>query len=59
MEALGIVVVLWVWTNLDFITTKNEQIAQGYDWVETDCREPDTSVPHFTIKGKICYKLIK
>lgn len=59
MEAIGVVVVLWAWTNLDFITTKNEQVAQGYDWVEIDCRKPDESIPHFTWMGEVCYKLVK
>tara|TARA_Y100000033_G_C2701859_1_gene89021 strand:+ start:451 stop:633 length:183 start_codon:yes stop_codon:yes gene_type:complete len=60
MEGLGTFLVLWTLNNIEFITVKNEQIAEGYEWVElAECREPDTSLPHFTWMGKICYKLEK
>lgn len=60
MEGFVAFLTLWTWNNLEFIHTKNEQLAQGYHWEElAECREPDESVPHFWVFGKVCYKLVK
>lgn len=64
MEGIFVVVALWAWSNADFIKTKNEQIAQGYEWQEIECRIPDDSLPHVEIQtpsGKrlVCWKLTK
>jgi hypothetical protein len=59
MIGAAVFMTIWVWDNIDFVTTKNEQLALGYEWVEIDCRKPDTSLPHFTWMGEVCYKLVK
>ena len=64
MEGIFVVVALWAWSNADFLQTKNEQIAQGYKWVEIECRAPNKELPHIKMTTPIgneyvCYKLVK
>ena len=55
---------LFAWHEADFLKIKNEQVAEGYKWVQIECRAPDPTLPSIKIKTPIgneyvCFKLEK
>lgn len=59
MEAAIVFLMLWSWDNIDFLNTRDAQVAQGYVWEKIECRKPNEDLPHFTWKGEVCHKLVK
>ena len=57
--AFGILfLALWSYDNQDFLNTMNEQLAQGYQWKQIECRAPDESLPHIAIETPIGNKYV-
>ena len=45
MEAgIAVLMMLFAWHEADFLKVKNAQVAEGYKWVQIECR----SRPNFT-----------
>ena len=65
MEAgVAVLMMLFAWHEADFLKIKNEQVAEGYKWVQIECRAPDPTLPSIKIKTPIsneyvCFKLEK
>lgn len=65
MEALFVFLAMFAWSEADFLKTKNQQMAEGYQWIELEnCRAPLPNTEHITIDTPIgneyvCFKLVK
>ncbi len=62
--AIGLISALWFSSNAEFVSTMNEQVADGYSWQSIDCRETNPDLPSITIdthmgKSLVCNKLVK
>lgn len=64
MALLVLVLALFVADNKEFFDTVDAQRAEGYRWVDIDCRPVNRGLPAITIdthtgKKLVCYKLAK
>lgn len=64
IAGLTIFLALFAIDNKEFLNTKNEQVSQGYEWVQIKCRKPNKELPHIKTTTPIgneyvCWKLVK